>query len=139
MIQASDTISIFENKIIYKAIRSSGPGGQHVNKVSTAVVLQYDVTCHSYPEWFLINLKKNGGNLVSKNGVLNIKARSHRSQSRNKEDALNRMVCLFKQSAQKPIKRKKTRPPKRVNENRLLNKKKQSQKKQLRKPLGPND
>ena len=139
MIQVSDTISIFEDKIIYKAVRSSGPGGQHVNKVSTTVVLQYDLTCHSYPEWFLINLKKNGGNLVSKNGVLNIKARSHRSQSRNKEDALNRMVYLFKQSAQKPIKRKKTRPPKWVNENRLLNKKKQSQKKQLRKPLGPND
>ena len=139
MIQVNDTIAIFENKIIYKAIRSSGPGGQHVNKVSTAVVLQYDTTCHSYPEWFLINLKKNSGNLVSKNGVLNIKARSHRSQSRNKEDALNRMVYLFKQSAQKPIKRKKTRPPKRVIENRLFNKKKQSQKKQLRKPLGPDD
>ena len=139
MIQVSDTISIFENKIIYKAIRSSGPGGQHVNKVSTAVVLQYDITCHSYPEWFLINLKKNGGNLVSKNGVLNIKARSHRSQSRNKEDALKRMVYLFKQSAQKPIQRKKTQAPKRVNENRLLNKKKQSQKKQLRKSPGLND
>ena len=139
MIQVSDTISIFENKIIYKAIRSSGPGGQHVNKVSTAVVLQYDITCHSYPEWFLINLKKNGGNLVSKNGVLNIKARSHRSQSRNKEDALKRMVYLFKQSSQWPMQRKKNRPPKWVNENRLLNKKKQSQKKQLRKPLGPDD
>ena len=139
MIQISDTISIFEDKIIYKAVRSSGPGGQHVNKVSTAVVLQYDITCHSYPAWFLINLKKNGGNLVSKNGILNIKARSHRSQSRNKEDALNRMVYLFKQSAQKPIQRKKTQTPKRVNENRLLNKKKQSQKKQLRKSPGLND
>ena len=139
MIQVSNTISIFENKIIYKAIRSSGPGGQHVNKVSTAVVLQYDITCHSYPEWFLINLKKNGGNLVSKNGVLNIKARSHRSQSRNKEDALKRMVYLFKQSSQRPMQRKKNRPPNWVNENRLLNKKKQSQKKQLRKPLGPDD
>ena len=139
MIQVNDTIAIFENKIIYKAIRSSGPGGQHVNKVSTAVVLQYDITCHSYPEWFLINLKKNGGNLVSKNGVLNIKARSHRSQSRNKEDALKRMVYLFKQSSQRPMQRKKNRPPNWVNENRLLNKKKQSQKKQLRKPLGPDD
>ena len=139
MIQISDTISIFEDKIIYKAVRSSGPGGQHVNKVSTAVVLQYDITCHSYPEWFQINLKKNGGNLVSKSGVLNIKAKSHRSQSRNKDDALNRMIQLFKQSAQNPIQRKKTRTPKRANENRLLNKKKQSQKKQLRKPLGPND
>ena len=139
MIQVSDTIAIFENKIIYKAIRSSGPGGQHVNKVSTAVVLQYDITCHSYPEWFIINLKKNGGNLISKNGVLNIKARSHRSQSINKVDALNRMIYLFKQSAQKPIQRKKTQAPKRVNENRLLNKKKQSQKKQLRKSPGLND
>ena len=139
MIQVSDTISIFQDKIIYKAVRSSGPGGQHVNKVSTTVVLQYDITCHSYPEWFQINLKKNGGNLVSKSGVLNIKAKSHRSQSRNKGDALNRMVQLFKQSAQKPKKRKKTRPPKRVKENRLLNKKKQSQKKQLRKSPGPDD
>ena len=139
MIQINNTIAIFENKIIYKAIRSSGPGGQHVNKVSTAVVLQYDITCHSYPEWFIINLKKNGGNLISKNGVLIIKARSHRSQSINKVDALNRMIYLFKQSAQKPIQRKKTQAPKRVNENRLLNKKKQSQKKQLRKPLGPDD
>ena len=139
MIQVSDTISIFEDKIIYKAVRSSGPGGQHVNKVSTTVVLQYDITCHSYPEWFQINLKKNGGNLVSKSGVLNIKAKSHRSQSRNKGDALNRMVQLFKQSAQKPKKRKKTRPSKRVNENRLLNKKKQSKKKQLRKSPGPDD
>ena len=139
MIQVNDTIAIFENKIIYKAIRSSGPGGQHVNKVSTAVVLQYDITFHSYPEWFLINLKKNGGNLISKNGVLNIKARSHRSQSINKVDALNRMIYLFKQSAQKPIQRKKTQAPKRVNENRLLNKKKQSQKKQLRKTPRPDD
>ena len=139
MIQISDTISIFEDKIIYKAVRSSGPGGQHVNKVSTAVVLQYDITCHSYLEWFLSNLKKNAGNQISKNGVLNIKAKSHRSQFRNKEDALNRMVQLFKQSAQKPIQRKKTRTPKRVNENRLLNKKKQSQKKQLRKSPGPDD
>ena len=139
MIQVSDTISIFEDKIIYKAIRSSGPGGQHVNKVSTAVVLQYDITCHSYLEWFLSNLKKNGGNQISKNGVLNIKAKSHRSQSRNKKDALIRMVQLFQQSAQKPIQRKKTRPPKRVNETRLLNKKKQSQKKQLRKSPGPYD
>ena len=139
MIQINNTIAIFENKIIYKAIRSSGPGGQHVNKVSTAVVLQYDITCHSYPEWFIINLKKNGGNLISKNGVLNIKARSHRSQSINKVDALNRMIYLFKQSAQKPIQRKKTQAPKRVNENRLLNKKKQSHKKQLRKSPGLND
>ena len=139
MIQVSDIIAIFEDKIIYKAVRSSGPGGQHVNKVSTAIVLQYDITFHSYPEWFLTNLKKNGGNQISKNGVLNIKAKSHRSQSRNKDDALNRMIQLFKQSAQNPIQRKKTRTPKRANENRLLNKKKQSQKKQLRKPLGPDD
>ena len=139
MIQVSDTISIFENKIIYKAIRSSGPGGQHVNKVSTTIVLQYDITCHSYTDWFIINLKKNAGNLVSKNGVLTIKARSHRSQSINKVDALNSMIYLFKQSAQKPIQRKKTQAPKRVNENRLLNKKKQSQKKQLRKTPRPDD
>ena len=52
-------ISIFDDKITFKAIRSTGPGGQHVNKVSTAIVLKYDISDHNYPEWFLKNLKRN--------------------------------------------------------------------------------
>ena len=105
MIHITDSITIFENQIDFKAIRSSGPGGQHVNKVSTAISLKYDVLTQTY-----------------------------RSQARNKDDALTRLIHLFKQSAIRPIKRMKTIPAKSVNQNRLNLKKLQSKKKILRKP-----
>ena len=128
------SIEIDEGKIVYQAVRSSGPGGQHVNKTSTAIVLKYDVTIHAYPVWFLTQLKTNAGSLLSKDGVLTIKAQSFRSQSRNKDDVLTRLIDLFKQSAFRPKMRRKTKPPKRANENRLIGKKRQSEKKNLRKP-----
>lgn len=134
MIPITDTIAIHEDQITYKAVRSSGPGGQHVNKVSTAVVLKYAVDIHDYPDWFLVQLKLNAGSQYSKEGILTIKAQSHRSQARNKDDALKRLIELFKKSAIKPKKRKKTKPPPRAKESRLSNKKKQSVKKNLRKP-----
>ena len=127
-------IGIDDDKIQYQAVRSSGPGGQHVNKVSTAIMLKYDVTYQDYPEWFLAQLKVNARSILSKNGVITIKAQSFRSQSRNKDDALQRLIELFKQSAYRPKIRRKTRPPMRVNENRLSGKKNQSTKKKLRKP-----
>ena len=134
MIHITDSITIFENQIDFKAIRSSGPGGQHVNKVSTAISLKYDVLTQNYPSWFLTQLKLNAGSQFSKNGIIILKAQSYRSQARNKDDALTRLIHLFKQSAIRPIKRMKTIPPKSVNQNRLTLKKLQSKKKILRKP-----
>jgi len=134
MIHITDSITINDNQIDFKAVRSSGPGGQHVNKVSTAILLKYDVLTQNYPSWFLTQLKLNAGSQLSKNGVIILKAQSYRSQARNKDDALTRLIHLFKISAIRPIKRMKTIPPKSVNQNRLTLKKLQSKKKILRKP-----
>ena len=134
MIHITDSITINDTQIDFKAVRSSGPGGQHVNKVSTAILLKYDVMTQNYPSWFLTQLKLNAGSQFSKNGIIILKAQSYRSQTRNKDDALTRLIQLFKKSAIQPIKRMKTIPPKSVNQNRLNLKKLQSKKKNLRKP-----
>ena len=134
MIHITDSITINDDQIEFKAVRSSGPGGQHVNKVSTAILLKYDVMTQNYPSWFLTQLKLNAGSQFSKNGVIILKAQSYRSQARNKDDALTRLIQLFKQSAIRPIKRIKTIPPESVKQNRLNLKKLQSKKKNLRKP-----
>tara|TARA_B100000029_G_scaffold144282_3_gene139485 strand:+ start:85 stop:504 length:420 start_codon:yes stop_codon:yes gene_type:complete len=134
MIPIVDAIAIHEDQITFQAVRSSGPGGQHVNKVSTAIVLKYPIEFNDYPGWFVQQLKSNAGSQISKEGVITIRAQSHRSQARNKEDALNRLIELFKKSAVKPKHRKKTKPPRRAKESRLLQKKRQSEKKNLRKP-----
>ena len=134
MIHITDSITINDDQIDFKAVRSSGPGGQHVNKVSTAILLKYDVLTQNYPSWFLTQLKLNAGSQFSKNGVIILKAQSYRSQARNKDDALTRLIQLFKKSAIQPKKRMKTIPPKSVNQNRLTLKKLQSKKKILRKP-----
>ena len=134
MIHITDSITINDDQIDFKAVRSSGPGGQHVNKVSTAILLKYDVLTQNYPSWFLTQLKLNAGSQFSKNGIIILKAQSYRSQARNKDDALTRLIQLFKKSAIQPIKRMKTIPPKSVNQNRLTLKKLQSKKKNLRKP-----
>jgi ribosome-associated protein len=134
MIHITDSITINDDQIDFKAVRSSGPGGQHVNKVSTAILLKYDVLTQNYPSWFLTQLKLNAGSQFSKNGIIILKAQSYRSQARNKDDALTRLIHLFKKSAIQPKKRMKTIPPKSVNQNRLTLKKLQSKKKILRKP-----
>ena len=134
MIHITDSITINDDQIDFKAVRSSGPGGQHVNKVSTAILLKYDLMTQNYPSWFLTQLKLNAGSQFSKNGIIILKAQSYRSQARNKDDALTRLIQLFKKSAIQPKKRMKTIPPKSVNQNRLTLKKLQSKKKILRKP-----
>ena len=126
-------IIIADEKINFKAVRSSGPGGQHANKVSTAIHLKYNINEGTYPDWFVKQLKKHAGSLISKNHILIIKASSFRSQFRNKQDALDRMLKLFKRASTKPEKRIRTNTPKKTNENRLKIKKRLSQKKFLRK------
>ena len=129
----SDQISINDQEIQYEAVRSSGPGGQHVNKVSTAVVLKYTVSPQCYPEWFIRRLKEAAGRQMSKDGVIILKAQNYRSQARNKKTAFDRLVTLFTDTAKRPKPRKKSKVPKRVIKNRLKNKKIRSQKKRLRK------
>ena len=139
MIQINKSIVIPDEKINYKAVPSSGPGGRHANKVSTASHLHYNINKEPYPDWFVKQLKNHAGKLISKSGILVIKASSYRSQFRNNQYALTRMLDLFKKSATKPKNRIRTRPPMKTNQNRLKIKRKISQKKVLRKSPGLDD
>ena len=135
MIKINNIISIFDEKLKFKAIKSTGPGGQHANKVSTGIILQYNILNHNYPGWFIDNLKnKISSKKLSKNGFITIKATNYRSQSRNKKDAIDRLLILFKECSNRKKIRKKTNPPAYSNENRINEKKKISKKKSLRKP-----
>ena len=140
MINIANGIKLFDKKIEYQAIRSNGPGGQHVNKVSTAIILKYNLNVHNYPEWFLKSIKINAKNaqLSSKN-IITIKSNKFRSQLKNKRDATNRLISLLKISSKRKKVRKRTIPTKRSIEIRLLRKKINSQKKKLRKKPDIND
>ena len=134
MIDIANGIKIFDKKIKYQAIRSNGPGGQHVNKVSTAIILKYNLNVHNYPEWFLKSIKINANNaqLSSKN-IITIKSNRFRSQLKNKRNATDRLISLLKRSSKRKKSRKKTLPTKKSIETRLLRKKINSKKKILRK------
>ena len=134
MIDIADGIKLFDKKIEYQAIRSNGPGGQHVNKVSTAIILKYNLNIHNYPEWFLKSIKINSKNaqLASKN-IITIKSNRFRSQLKNKRDATSRLISLLKRSSIRKKSRKKTLPTKKSIEIRLLKKRMNSKKKILRK------
>ena len=134
MIDINNGIKLFDKKIEYQAIRSNGRGGQHVNKVSTAIILKYNLNIHNYPEWFLKSIKINAKNsqLSSKN-IITIKSNRFRSQLRNKRDATSRLISLLKRSSVRKKIRKKTLPTKKSIETRLLKKRINSKKKILRK------
>jgi len=135
MIELANKISINNNDIRYNAVRSSGPGGQHVNKVSTAIILKLKLKPEFYPKWFIQRLKKISGKQITKDGTIIIKAKNYRSQARNKKDAFERLVSLFSKAAERPKLRKKTKMSKKTIEARLKNKKIKSQKKLLRKKI----
>ena len=134
MIDIANGIKLFDKKIEYQAIRSNGPGGQHVNKVSTAIILKYNLNVHNYPEWFLKSIRTNANNAqLSKKNIITIKSNRFRSQLKNKRDATNRLISLLKLSSKKQKGRKKTLPTRKSIETRILRKKINSKKKILRK------
>ena len=134
MIDIANGIKLFDKKIDYQAIRSNGPGGQHVNKVSTAIILKYNLNVHNYPEWFLKSIKINANNAqLSNKNIITIKSNRFRSQLKNKRDATNRLISLLKRSSKRKKSRKKTLPTKKSIETRLFRKKINSKKKVLRK------
>ena len=134
MIDIDNGIKLFDKKIEFQAIRSNGPGGQNVNKVSTAIILKYNLNVHNYPEWFLKSIKTNANNAqLSNKNIITIKSNRFRSQLKNKRDATNRLISLLKISSKKKKSRKKTLPTKKSIETRLLRKKINSKKKILRK------
>jgi len=134
LIDIDNGIKLFDKKIEFQAIRSNGPGGQNVNKVSTAIILKYNLNIHNYPEWFLKSIKTHANNAqLSNKNIITIKSNRFRSQLKNKRDATNRLISLLKISSKKKKSRKKTLPTKKSIATRLLRKKKNSKKKILRK------
>ena len=136
MIRITPDISIREAELKLDFIRSSGPGGQNVNKVATAVQLKFDaVGSPSLPEDVRRRLVRIAGKRVRKEGVLLIDARRFRTQERNRQDAVDRLVQWIRRAAEKPKKRIKTRPTMGSRERRLEGKRQRSETKRLRKPL----
>ena len=133
MIRITDDIAIDESEIAESFVRSSGPGGQNVNKLSTAVQLRFDVRhSPSLPNEVAVRLMRLAGKRVTKDGVLVIVAQNHRTQERNRAEALERLVALVQQAAVRPVPRRATKPTKASREKRLEGKKRRSNIKGMR-------
>jgi ribosome-associated protein len=126
MIQITDSLSIDEREIEERFVRASGPGGQNVNKVSTAVQLRFDVTGSSLPWDVKTRLTTLAGSRMTTEGVLVLESREHRTQGQNREAARERLVALIEQASHRPKKRRATRPGPAAKERRLSSKKKRS-------------
>ena len=136
MIRVTDAIAIDEREIQEDFVRSSGPGGQNVNKVATAVQLRFDVAnSPSLPDDVRQRLIRLAGKRITAGGVLIVEARRFRTQERNRRDALDRLVKLIVRAASKPKTRRRTRPTPASRQRRLEAKRRQSQAKRLRKPV----
>jgi len=111
MIAIAPGLSLDESELVETFVRGSGPGGQNVNKVATAVQLRFDVRrSPSLPEPVRQRLERLAGRRLTLDGVLVITAQRHRTQERNREDALDRLVALIREAMQAPKPRRATRP-----------------------------
>ena len=138
MIRITGTIQLDEGEFRERFVRSSGPGGQNVNKVATTVHLRFDVrNSRSLPEEVRERLIRLAGKRVSREGVLTIVAGRFRTQEQNRRDARERLTRWVRKAAEPPKPRRKTRPSGKSVERRLEAKHLQSETKQLRKRVSP--
>ncbi|MFZ0609060.1 MAG: alternative ribosome rescue aminoacyl-tRNA hydrolase ArfB [Xanthobacteraceae bacterium] len=133
MIRVTEKISLDDHEISEEFVRASGPGGQNVNKLSTAVQLRFDVRhSPSLPAEVRTRLERLAGSRLTRDGVLIIIAQRHRTQGRNRQDALDRLIELIRRAAIAPIKRRVTRPTAGSRERRIEGKKRRGGVKRLR-------
>ena len=120
MIEVADGLSLDENELEFSFIRASGPGGQNVNKVSSAVQMRFDARrSPNLSNDVSVRLQKLAGSRLTQDGVIVITAARHRTQERNRADAIERLVELIRKAAIAPVKRRPTRPTKASKQRRL--------------------
>ena len=132
LIQITSSIAVHEREIDERFVRASGPGGQNVNKVATAVELRFDVGVSSLPTDVKARLIVLAGSRLTTDGVLVLDSREHRTQGQNREAARARLVALIRKAAIRPRKRRPTKPGRAAKERRLAAKKRRADVKGMR-------
>ncbi len=139
-IRITDTISVDEGEISYDFLQASGPGGQNVNKVATAVQLRFDVRgSPSLPADVKRRLERLAGSRLTQEGELVLRAQQHRTQERNRREALQRLVDLLQQAARPPKRRRPTKPTAASRRRRLESKRHRAEIKHLRRRVRRED
>ncbi|MFL0798890.1 MAG: aminoacyl-tRNA hydrolase [Agarilytica sp.] len=132
MLAVSNHILIPDDELEFSAIRAQGSGGQNVNKVSSAIHLRFDIAASSLPEFYKESLLRTRDQRISKEGVIVIKAQTHRTQEKNRQEAGERLLEMIRSAANQPKKRRATKPTKSSQRKRMDKKVQKGKTKSLR-------